>query len=181
MKYGTIYTEHKIGEGIFMKELAIFFGILIAISLLNVLYTNVKEFAAVKCEETFCMNKAESGSTYCAEHQPTPKPTFKPVPTAEPTIAPQVTPRPTAAPRYTARPSYTSAPRYTAKPSSGSSYKSNSSSKGKNSSKSSSYKSYDEGYEAVYDDDDYDDERYKYDKDYADGVDDAMDEREDDW
>lgn len=152
-----------------MKELAIFFGILIAISLLNVLYTNVKEFAAVKCEETFCMNKAESGSTYCAEHQPTPKPTFKPVPTAEPTIAPQVTPRPTAAPRYTARPS------------SGSSYKSNSSSKGKNSSKSSSYKSYDEGYEAVYDDDDYDDERYKYDNDYADGVDDAMDEREDDW
>lgn len=152
-----------------MKELAIFFGILIAISLLNVLYTNVKEFAEVKCEETFCMNKAESGSTYCAEHQPTPKPTFKPVPTAEPTIAPQVTPRPTAAPRYTARPS------------SGSSYKSNSSSKGKNSSKSSSYKSYDEGYEAVYDDDDYDDERYKYDNDYADGVDDAMDEREDDW
>lgn len=152
-----------------MKELAIFFGILIAISLLNVLYANVKEFAEVKCEETFCMNKAESGSTYCAEHQPTPKPTFKPVPTAEPTIAPQVTPRPTAAPRYTARPS------------SGSSYKSNSSSKGKNSSKSSSYKSYDEGYEAVYDDDDYDDERYKYDNDYADGVDDAMDEREDDW
>lgn len=152
-----------------MKELAIFFGILIAISLLNVLYENVKEFAEVKCEETFCMNKAESGSTYCAEHQPTPKPTFKPVPTAEPTIAPQVTPRPTAAPRYTARPS------------SGSSYKSNSSSKGKNSSKSSSYKSYDEGYEAVYDDDDYDDERYKYDNDYADGVDDAMDEREDDW
>ena len=33
----------------------------------------------------------------------------------------------------------------------------------------------------MYDDDDYDDERYKYDKDYADGVDDAMDEREDDW
>lgn len=30
-------------------------------------------------------------------------------------------------------------------------------------------------------DDDYDDERYENDKDYADGVDDAMDEFDEDW
>ena len=30
-------------------------------------------------------------------------------------------------------------------------------------------------------DDDYDDERYENDKDYADGVDDAMDESDEDW
>ena len=44
------------------------------------------------------------------------------------------------------------------------------------SSKKSKYNSYDDGYNAIYDDDDYDWERYKKDKDYADGVDDAMDE-----
>ena len=38
---------------------------------------------------------------------------------------------------------------------------------------------YDEGYEDVYDHDDYDWDRYYSDDDYADGVDDAMDEL--DW
>ena len=49
----------------------------------------------------------------------------------------------------------------------------------KQGSKKSKYNSYDDGYNAIYDDDDYDWERYKKDKDYADGVDDAMDEL--DW
>ena len=47
--------------------------------------------------------------------------------------------------------------------------------------KSSSYKSYDDGYDDIYMDGDYDEKRYKTDKDYADGVDDAMDEFEEDW
>lgn len=47
------------------------------------------------------------------------------------------------------------------------------------SSSSSPYKSYDEGYEAVYDDDDYDWDRYNSDSDYAEGVDDALDELDD--
>lgn len=38
---------------------------------------------------------------------------------------------------------------------------------------------YDEGYEDVYENDDYDWDRYYEDQDYADGVDDAMDEE--DW
>lgn len=63
-------------------------------------------------------------------------------------------------------------------------------SKRKNSGSSGSAKyrtqdSYDDGYEAVYDDDDYDVDRYSEDDDYASGVDDAMedlaDEGEFDW
>ncbi len=43
----------------------------------------------------------------------------------------------------------------------------------------STYDSYDAGYEDVYENDDYDWDRYYSDDDYADGVDDAMDEL--DW
>lgn len=38
--------------------------------------------------------------------------------------------------------------------------------------------SYDEGFDSIYDDEDYDEDRYDWDSDYADGVDDAMDELE---
>lgn len=41
------------------------------------------------------------------------------------------------------------------------------------------HSSYDNGYDSVYDDDDYDDGRYDSDSDYADGADDAMDDA--DW
>lgn len=43
------------------------------------------------------------------------------------------------------------------------------------------YDSYDDGYDAVYMDGDYDYDRYEYDSEYADGVDDAIDELGDDW
>ena len=50
------------------------------------------------------------------------------------------------------------------------------------SSYSNPYESYDKGYEDVYEDGDYDDDRYNSDSDYADGVDDAIDEDEEgDW
>lgn len=58
---------------------------------------------------------------------------------------------------------------------SGSSYSSSGSSAKK---KNSSMDSYDEGYEDVYDDCDYDWDRYENDEDYANGVDDAMDDEE---
>jgi len=45
--------------------------------------------------------------------------------------------------------------------------------------KYSSYNAYDEGYEDVYDNEDYDWDRYWSDSDYADGVDDAMEDL--DW
>lgn len=62
--------------------------------------------------------------------------------------------------------------------SSGNSSTYSSSSSGKTSS-SSSMDSYDDGYNAIYEDDDYDWDRYWSDDDYAAGVDDAMEDE--DW
>ena len=45
----------------------------------------------------------------------------------------------------------------------------------------STYDSYDDGYDDIYMDGDYDCDRYDRDSDYADGVDDAMDELGEDW
>ena len=61
---------------------------------------------------------------------------------------------------------------------SGSSYSTKSHS---SSNKSNPYASYDSGYDSIYDDGDYDWDRYQKDKDYADGVDDAMEELDEDW
>lgn len=86
--------------------------------------------------------------------------------------------------------SYGSCYCYMHKPSTSSkSYKSNTSNTNYNSSSSSSsgstskkssytnsYDSYDDGYEDVYENEDYDWDRYWEDDDYADGVNDAMDE-----
>ncbi len=47
--------------------------------------------------------------------------------------------------------------------------------------KYNSYDSYDDGYDDIYMDGDYDYDRYDNDSDYADGVDDAMDEFGEDW
>ena len=55
-------------------------------------------------------------------------------------------------------------------------YSSGSSSSKKN---QSSMDSYDDGYNAIYEDDDYDWDRYRSDDDYASGVDDAMEDE--DW
>ena len=42
------------------------------------------------------------------------------------------------------------------------------------------YEHYDDGYEAIYDDSEYDEDRYDSDPEYAEGVDDAMDELDED-
>lgn len=63
-----------------------------------------------------------------------------------------------------------------------SSGKSNSSGSSSKKKYSNPYKSYDDGYEDVYMDNDYDDDRHNSDSDYADGVDDALDDYDDgDW
>ena len=60
-----------------------------------------------------------------------------------------------------------------------SSYKPSSSSS--NNSAYESHKAYDDGYNDVYEDDDYDWDRYQEDDDYASGVDDAIDDCEDEF
>lgn len=73
--------------------------------------------------------------------------------------------------RYKSRTSYSGSSK-----SSGSSTKSSGSSSSKKN--YSSVDSYDDGYNAIYEDDDYDWDRYWSDDDYAAGVDDAMEDEE---
>lgn len=120
----------------------------------------IMDASTPKCIKAGCKNDQSPNSSYCYLHKP-----------------------------YTSHSSYKSKSSNSNKSTSGStSTGSKSNSSGKTSSsttyygtskKSSSYSSYDDGYDAVYDDDDYDDDRYWSDPDYADGVDDAMDEL--DW
>lgn len=51
----------------------------------------------------------------------------------------------------------------------------------KTSTKKNTYNSYDDGYDDIYMNEQYDSDRYDRDSDYADGVDDAMDEFDEDY
>ena len=109
-----------------------------------------------KCIRSGCNNKSVSGSSYCERHKPSGK---------------------------TSSGSYTKS---SGTKSSGSSYsgsktKTSGSTYSGSSKKSSYYDSYDDGYDDVYMDGDYDYDRYDRDPDYADGVDDALDEFDGDW
>ena len=64
---------------------------------------------------------------------------------------------------------------------SGGTYSGSKSKNSGSSKKSSYYDGYDDGYDDVYMDGDYDYDRYDRDPDYADGVDDALDEFDGDW
>ena len=57
----------------------------------------------------------------------------------------------------------------------------NSGNSGSSTTKHYYYDSYDDGYDDIYMDGDYDSDRYDTDADYAEGVDDAMDEWDEDW
>lgn len=120
----------------------------------------IGEASEPKCIKAGCDNKQASGSSYCYLHKP-----------------------------YTGHSSYgssTGSKSSTTKSTSSSSYSGSSSSSystksHSSSNKSNPYASYDSGYDSIYDDGDYDWNRYQKDKDYADGVDDAMEELDEDW
>lgn len=111
-----------------------------------------------KCIRSGCNNKSVSGSSYCDRHKPSGK---------------------TSSGSYTKKSSGTKSFSGSSKSTSGysNSYKKSSGS----SKKSSYYDSYDDGYDDIYMDGDYDYDRYDRDPDYADGVDDALDEFDGDW
>lgn len=75
------------------------------------------------------------------------------------------------------KPSNTGVKSYSSSKSSGSSSKSSS---GKTYRNLNPYENYDDGYEAIYYDGEYDQDRYDRDPEYAEGVDDAMDELDED-
>ena len=149
----------------FGQGLAIFFVIIGVLFVIG----SIGEASEPKCIKAGCDNKQASGSSYCYLHKP-----------------------------YTGSSTSHSSSSYSNK-SSGSTSKSSTSSNYSNKSNStnkssyssgikkntttsrSTYDSYDDGYDDIYMDGDYDYDRYDRDSDYADGVDDAMDELGEDW
>ena len=129
-------------------------GLAIFFVIIGVLFVigSIGEASEPKCIKAGCDNKQASGSSYCYLHKP-----------------------------YTGSSTSHSSSSYSNK-SSGSTSKSSTSSSGSSSSyNSKTYDSYDDGYDDIYMDGDYDYDRYDRDGDYADGVDDAMDEYGEDW
>ena len=141
----------------FVQGLAVF---LVVIGIFYIIGA-ISEASEPKCIKSGCDNKQATNSSYCYLHKP-----------------------------YTGSSSSHSNSSYSNKSSSSSSSSShnNKSTAGSNASsynsstkKSNTYDSYDDGYDDIYMDGDYDYERYDRDSDYADGVDDAMDEFDEDW
>ena len=145
----------------FVQGLTIFFVIIGVLFVIG----SMDEASEPKCIKAGCDNKQASGSSYCYLHKP-----------------------------YTGSNTSHSSSSYSNKLSgstskSSNSNKSNSINKSSYSSgtkkstttKKSTYDSYDDGYDDIYMDGDYDYDRYDRDSDYADGVDDAMDEYGEDW
>lgn len=129
----------------------------------------IGEASEPKCIKSGCDNKQASGSSYCHRHK-----------------------------SAGSRSSYSGSSSYGGKTSG--SYKNNTgntnsytnnsgttsssysnSTKKNTTTKKNTYDSYDDGYDDIYMDGDYDYDRYESDSDYADGVDDAMDEFGEDW
>ena len=154
----------------FGQGLAIFFVII------GILYVigSISEASEPKCIKAGCDNEQASGSSYCYLHKP-----YTGSGTSHRSSS------------YSNKSSGSTSKSSTSNSGSSSSYnnKSNSTNKSSYSSgtkksattKKSTYDSYDDGYDDIYMDDDYDYDRYDRDSDYADGVDDAMDEYGEDW
>ena len=123
-----------------------------------------------KCIKTGCENEQASGSSYCYLH----KPYGNHYSTSGSTSSYSST---------TGSTSDSSATRSSVSNENSSKFQTTISRSSSSSSayKSSPYDSYDKGYDDIYMDGDYDWDRYQKDKDYADGVDDAMDELDEDW
>jgi hypothetical protein len=121
-----------------------------------------------KCSKSGCDNKRVEGTSYCYLHS---------------CYSSHSSSRKSSSSSSSSSKSSSSSSKSsgTASSSSGSTSSSSSSSskKSSSSSKKSSASAYDDGYEAIYEDDDYDWDRYWSDSDYASGVDDAMEDL--DW
>ena len=128
----------------------------------------ISEASEPKCIKSGCDNKQATNSSYCYLHKP-----YTGSSTSHSSSS------------YSNKSSSSTSKSSTSNSSSSSSYNSKSNSTNKSSyssgTKKSTYDSYDDGYDDIYMDGDYDYDRYDRDSDYADGVDDAMDELGEDW
>jgi hypothetical protein len=146
----------------------------------------ISEAFTPRCMQSGCDKSPASGSEYCYRHKPSISSRYRRSTgsssgsggkhKSSTTSAGSTNKSTTSSTGSTGKSSTTSTGSSTSKSNkSSSSYRTGSSNK-----KKSSYSnSYDEGYEAIYDDDDYDIDRYNNDSDYGDGVDDAMEDE--DW
>jgi hypothetical protein len=156
--------KHTVGK--------VIFGVILIISAIGW----ISEALTPRCKQSGCDKSPASGSEYCYLHKPSTSSQYRRS-TGSSTSSSSKSKSSTNSTGSTSKSSTTSTGSSTSKSSSSgsSSYSTGSSNK-----KKSSYSnSYDEGYEAIYDDDDYDIDRYNSDSDYADGVDDAMEDE--DW
>lgn len=127
-----------------------------------------------KCIKAGCDNKQASGSSYCYLHKSyTGSRTFNS--SSSHSNKSSSSNSKSSASSSGSGSSYNNKSNLTNKSSSGSSTKKSTTTK------KSTYDSYDDGYDDIYMDGDYDYDRYNRDRDYADGVDDAMDELGEDW
>lgn len=131
----------------------------------------IGEASEPKCIKSGCDNKQATNSSYCYLHKPYTGSSFS---HSNSSYSNKSTSS-----------SYSSS--YNNKSTAGSNMSSYNSSTKKRSTgtssskKSNTYDSYDDGYDDIYMEGDYDYDRYDRDSDYADGVDDAMDEFDEDW
>ena len=149
----------------FGQGLAIFFVIIGVLFVIG----SIGEASEPKCIKAGCDNKQASGSSYCYLHKPYTG----------------------SSSSYSNKSSSSTSKSSTSSSGSSSSYNSKSNSTNNSSyssgtkksttTKKSTYDFYDDGYDDIYMDGDYDYDRYDRDSDYADGVDDAMDEYGEDW
>jgi hypothetical protein len=154
--------KHTVGK--------VIFGIILIISAIGW----ISEALTPRCKQSGCDKAPASGSEYCYLHKTSTSSQYRRS-TGSSSSSSSKSKSSTKSTGSTNK-STTTSTGSTSK----SSTKSSSSSTSKSSSSKSSYSnSYDEGYEAIYDDDDYDIDRYNSDSDYADGVDDAMEDE--DW
>lgn len=145
----------------FGQGLAAFF-VIVAILFI---FGSIGEANEPKCIKAGCDNKQASGSSYCYLHKPYTRSSLSYSSSASYSSE--------SSGDTSTRGSSSSSYSNDADTTSGSSYSS--------STKKSTYDSYDDGYDDIYMDGDYDYDRYDRDSDYADGVDDAMDEFGEDW
>lgn len=157
-----------------MKKNSFGQGLIIFLVVIGIFYVIVAigEASEPKCIKSGCDNNQASNSSYCYLHKPYSGSSYS-----------------NGSSSYSNKSYGSTSKSSTSGSGSGSSYnnKSNSTNKSsysssakKSTTKKNIYDSYDDGYDDVYMDGDYDYGRYDKDSDYADGVDDAIDEFDED-
>ena len=152
-------------QNLFGYKLAAFFVIVGALLVIGL----IGEASEPRCIKTGCDNKQARGSSYCYLHEPYTGSSTSHSSSSYSNKSYGSTPESSTSSKYSNKSNSTNRSSYS------------SGIKKSTTTKKSTYDSYDDGYDDIYMDGDYDYDRYDRDSDYADGVDDAMDELGEDW